>query len=53
MHNLLTLYAPSVTRARCFMNSGGTLKPVFEQTGDERHILDDRHYNLLVKEALP
>lgn len=53
LHNLLTLYAPSVTRARCFMNAGGTPEPVFEQTGSQRYILDDRHYNALVKEARP
>jgi len=53
LHNLLTLYAPSVTRARCFMNAGGTPEPVFEQTGQERHILNDHHYNRLVKEARP
>ncbi|WP_346797117.1 zeta toxin family protein [Halomonas sp. Bachu 37] len=53
LHNLLTLYAPCVSRARCFMNAGGTPEPVFEQTGQERHILDDRYYNLLVKEARP
>lgn len=51
LHNLMTLYAPSVTRARCFMNAGGTPEPVFEQVGAQRHILDDRHYNALVKEA--
>ena len=53
LHNLLTLYAPSVSRARCFMNAGGSPEPVFEQTGSQRHILDDSHYNILVKEAQP
>ncbi|MBN8412708.1 zeta toxin family protein [Halomonas litopenaei] len=53
LHNLLTLYAPNVTRARCFMNAGGTPEPVFEQTGVQRHILNDLHYNALVKEARP
>ncbi|MDR9440870.1 MAG: hypothetical protein RI841_15435, partial [Halomonas sp.] len=53
LHNLLTLYAPCVSRARCFMNAGGTPEPVFEQTGQGRNILDDRHYNDLVKEARP
>ncbi len=51
LSNLLTLYAPSVTRARCFMNAGGTPEPVFEQTGSQRLILDDRHFNTIVKEA--
>ncbi|WP_048308414.1 zeta toxin family protein [Halomonas sp. PR-M31] len=51
LNNLLTLYAPSVTRARCFMNAGGTPEPVFEQADQTRNILDDRHYNVLVKEA--
>lgn len=53
LHNLMTLYAPNVTRARCFMNAGGTPEPVFEQVGPQRHILDDSHYNVLVKEARP
>ena len=53
LSNLLTLYAPSVTRARCFMNAGGTPEPVFEQTGSQRLILDDRHFNAIVKEARP
>lgn len=53
LNNLLTLYAPSVSRARCFMNAGGTPEPVFEQTGSQRYILDDRHFNALVKEARP
>ena len=53
LHNLLTLYAPSVTRARCFMNAGGTPEPVFDQTGPQRHILDNGHYAVLTKEARP
>lgn len=53
LHNLLTLYAPCVSRARCFMNAGGTPEPVFEQMGSQRYILDDRHFNALVKEARP
>lgn len=53
LSNLLTLYAPGVTRARCFMNAGGTPEPVFEQAGSRRLILDDRHFNTIVKEARP
>lgn len=53
LHNLLTLYASSVTRVRCFMNAGGMPEAVFEQTGSQRTILDDRHFNTLVKEARP
>lgn len=53
LNNLLTLYAPNVSRARCFMNAGGTPELVFEQIGSQRHILDDRHYKSLVKQARP
>lgn len=53
LNNLLTPYAPSVSRARCFMNAGGTPEMVFKQIGSQRHILDDPHYNSLVKEARP
>lgn len=53
LHNLLTLYAPCVSWTRCFMNAGSTPEPVFEQAGNVRRILNDRHYNLLVKEAGP
>ncbi|WP_156088598.1 MULTISPECIES: hypothetical protein [Halomonas] len=35
------------------MNAGGTPEPVFEQTGSQRLILDDRHFNTIVKEARP
>lgn len=51
LHNLLTLYAPGVSRARCFMNAGGSPEMVFEQVGPNRHIFDDLHYNILAKEA--
>ena len=39
LNNLLMLYAPSVTRARCFMNAGGAPAPVFEQAGAQRQVL--------------
>ena len=47
------LYAPSVTRARCFMNAGGAPAPVFEQAGAQRQVLDERYYTLLLKESQP
>ncbi|BBI54831.1 hypothetical protein HORIV_72520 [Vreelandella olivaria] len=53
LNNLLMLYAPSVTRARCFMNAGGTPAPVFEQTRAQRQVLDERYYTLLLKESQP
>ncbi|WP_457808341.1 zeta toxin family protein [Kushneria sp. EE4] len=53
LHNLLTLYAPGVSRARCFMNAGGSPEMVFEQVGPSRHIFDDLHYNILAREARP
>jgi predicted ABC-type ATPase len=51
LHNLFELYAPSVSRARCFMNAGGTPEPVFEQKGDQRQILNDPYFQALLKEA--
>ncbi|MGY0551674.1 hypothetical protein ACW17M_00555 [Vreelandella sp. 2A-K22] len=53
LNNLLVLYAPSVTRARCFMNAGGAPAPVFEQVGAEHQVLDERYYTLLLKESQP
>ncbi|WP_217994461.1 AAA family ATPase [Vreelandella jeotgali] len=53
LYNLLMLYAPSVSRARCFMNAGDTPQPVFEQVGQERQVLDNQHYSRLVREAQP
>lgn len=51
LHNLFELYAPSVSRARCFMNAGGTPEPVFEQEGGQREILNDPYFQVLIKEA--
>ncbi|MFB9145866.1 hypothetical protein ACFFU2_04935 [Halomonas alkalicola] len=51
LHNLLTLYAPLVSHARCFMNDGGTPEPVFEQHGPDRQILNDSLFEMLSKES--
>ncbi|MCK2041606.1 hypothetical protein KZO83_02720 [Chromohalobacter sp. TMW 2.2308] len=51
LHNLLTLYAPLVSRTRCFMNSGGAPEPVFEQCGEDRQVLNERLFNVLTREA--
>lgn len=53
LYNLLMLYAPLVSHARCFMNDGGTPEPVFEQHGHDRRILDDTLFTALSKEARP
>lgn len=53
LHNLLTLYAPSVTRARCFMNAGGNPELIFEQSGATRHIINKSDYTALIQETQP
>lgn len=53
LHNLLTLYAPSVTRARCFMNAGGNPALIFEQSGTTRYIINEGDYTALIQEAQP
>ncbi len=53
LHNLLKLYAPSVTRARCFMNGGGAPELIFEQQGQQRQVLAQQHFDALVQEARP
>lgn len=53
LHNLLTLYAPLVSRARCFMNDGEAPEPVFEQRGSDRQILNESLFKVLSKEARP
>lgn len=51
LHNLLALYAPCVTRARCFMNDGETPELVFEQQGSYRDIINDQYFQLICKES--
>lgn len=51
LHNLLTLYAPLVSHARCFMNGGGAPEPIFEQHGPDRQIFNDALFEALSKEA--
>lgn len=51
LHNLLTLYAPGVSHARCFMNTGRTPDLVFEQSGYQRHIFHRENFDVLVREA--
>ncbi|MCE8019250.1 hypothetical protein HOP51_03825 [Halomonas sp. MCCC 1A11036] len=51
LHNLLTLYAPLVSHARCFMNDGGAPEPIFEQHGPDRRIHNDLLFETISKEA--
>ncbi|MEL7980731.1 MULTISPECIES: zeta toxin family protein [Halomonadaceae] len=51
LRNLLTLFAPCVTRARCFMNDGDMPELVFEQRGSKRDIINDPYFQLICKES--
>ncbi|MBS3668152.1 zeta toxin family protein [Halomonas boliviensis] len=53
LRNLLTLFAPCVTRARCFMNDGDMPELVFEQRGSKRVIINDPYFQLICKESAP
>ena len=51
LRNLFDLYAPRVTRARCYLNSGDSPVAVFVQQGGVREILDRDIYDHLMDEA--
>ncbi len=51
LSNLLEHYSFAVDQCRCFMNQGDLPGLVFEQSGDERDILDEQAYQLLLREA--
>jgi predicted ABC-type ATPase len=51
LHNLLNDFSHGVDRCVCFMNDGENPVLVFEQDGDNRDILHEGYYQLLLKEA--
>lgn len=51
LHNLFNLYAPRVSRARCYLNSDDPPVAVFSETGGSREILDPVLYDHLQQEA--
>lgn len=51
LRNLLQDYSTQVDRTRCFMNSNNVPELIFEQQGEERTILNESYYQLLLKEA--
>ena len=51
LKNLLHHYSTQVDYTRCFMNSGNAPELVFEQQAENRKILNESYYQLLLKEA--
>lgn len=51
LRNLLLDFSYAVDNCQCFMNSGATPEPVFEQHGDQRHILHQAFYQDLLQQA--
>lgn len=51
LNNLLTVFSGLVDRCSCFMNDGEHPVLVFDQQAENRDILNDAYYRLLLKEA--
>jgi predicted ABC-type ATPase len=51
LRNFLETYASAVDRAHCFLNSGPVPNIVFVQQGEQRTIIDQSLYDLLIAEA--
>jgi len=51
LRNLLLDFSYAVDNCQCFMNSGASPEPVFEQQGSVRHILHDAFYQDLLRQA--
>ena len=51
LHNLLNNFSHIVDRCTCFMNDGEEPVLIFEQSGDNRDILNNEYYQLLLKEV--
>lgn len=51
LHNLLNIYGPLVTRARCFMNDKKIPELVFEQRGHYLEIFDHSLFEMITQEA--
>jgi len=51
LQNLLENYSYIVDYCLCFMNNGNTPILVFEQTGSDRRVLQEEHYQHLLNES--
>lgn len=51
LHNLLAHFSHQVDRTRCFMNSGNIPELIFEQQTENRIIIHDNYYQLLLRES--
>ncbi len=51
LRNLLLDFSYAVDGCQCFMNSGTSPEPVFEQQGSQRHILHEAFYQDLLRQA--
>lgn len=51
LRNLLAHFSYQVDRTRCFMNSGETPELIFEQQNDDRVIIHEHYYQLLLQES--
>jgi predicted ABC-type ATPase len=51
LNNLLNVFSHAVDRCVCFMNDGENPVPVFEQQGENRDILQEGYFQLMMKEA--
>jgi len=52
LHHLLYVYAPGVTRTRCFLNTGESPELVFQQAGEQREVFRPAWFETLSKEAM-
>jgi len=52
LHHLLYVYAPGVTRTRCFLNTGESPELVFQQAGEQREVFLPDWFETLSKEAI-
>ena len=51
LHHLLNEFSHRVDACTCFMNNGESPVLVFEQNGNDRNIVHDDYYQLLLKES--
>lgn len=51
LHNLFSLFSEAASRTKCFMNSGESPIPIFEQEGGSRTVTHAAFYQQLLQEA--
>jgi len=51
LYNLLTRFSMIVDHCLCFMNDGESPILIFEQQGEQRDIINERYYDMILKEA--